>query len=130
MNAIPLQDPSIFVWSDSQIVLHWVNSHKQLPAFVCHCITEMQSQLPTAEWRYCPTLENSADLLTRGITTETLISSALWQNGPAWLTTPDRWPSLDQQIYHHFLLQQQWQFQLSPTHLQLVYISQSLQYSS
>ena len=32
MNAISLQDPSIFVWSDSQIVLHWVKSHKQLPA--------------------------------------------------------------------------------------------------
>ena len=98
MNTIPLQDPPIFVWSDSQIVLHWIKSQKLLPAFVRNRITEMQSQLPTAEWRYCPTLENPADLLTRGITTDALISSSLWQNGPAWITTPTRWPSFDQPI--------------------------------
>ena len=98
VKAIPLKDPSIFVWSDSQIVLHWVNSRKQLPTFVRHRITEIQSLLPTAEWKYCPTLENPADLLTRGITTEALMSSTLWQHGPAWLTTPNRWPSFDQPI--------------------------------
>ena len=54
VKAIPLKDPSIFVWSDSQIVLHWVNSRKQLPTFVHHRITEIQSLLPTAEWKYCP----------------------------------------------------------------------------
>ena len=56
----------------------------------------MKSQLPTAEWRYCLTLENPADLLTREITTDALISSSLWKNGPAWITTPHRWPSFDQ----------------------------------
>ena len=56
----------------------------------------MHLTLPTAEWRYYPTLENPADLLTRGVTAETLISSSLWQNGPSWLTTPDRWPLFDQ----------------------------------
>ena len=95
LSTIPLHDPPIFIWSDSQIVLHWVKSQKQLPAFVRHRITEIQLTLPTAEWKYCPTLENPADLLTRGITTETLTSSSLWQNGPAWLTTPDRWPLFD-----------------------------------
>ena len=69
---------------------------KQLPAFVHHRITDIQSTLPTAEWRYCPNLENPADLLTRGVTADTLLSSSLWQNGPTWLTTPDRWPSFDQ----------------------------------
>ena len=104
MNAIHLQEPSIFIWSDSQIVLHWVKSQKQLPAFVCHRITEIQSLLPTAEWKYCPTLENPADLLTRGITTEALMSSSLWQNGPAWLTTPNNWPSFDQPILPSLLV--------------------------
>lgn len=76
-------------------MLHWVKSQKQLQAFVHHCITEMQLTLTMAKWRYCPTLESPADLLTRGITTETLVSSSLWQNRPAWLTTPDRLPSFD-----------------------------------
>ena len=35
-------------------------------------------------------------MFTSGITAETLMSSSLWQNGPTWLTTPDRWPSFDQ----------------------------------
>ena len=26
----------------------------------------------------------------------TLISSSIWQNGPTWLTTPDKWPLFDQ----------------------------------
>ena len=96
LSSIPLKDPPIFIWSDSQIVLHWVKSQKQLPAFVRHRINEIQTTLSTADWRYCPTLENPADLLTRGITADTLISSSLWQNGPTWLTTPDKWPLFKQ----------------------------------
>ena len=79
LSSTLLKDPPIFVWSDSLIVLHWAKSQKQLPPFVHHHINEIQSTLPTAEWRYCPTLENPADLLTRGITTDTLISSSIWQ---------------------------------------------------
>jgi len=76
-NAIHLQDPSILIWSDSQIKLYCMKSQKQLPAFVHHRITEIQSLLPTAEWKYCPTLENPANLLTRGITAKALMSSSL-----------------------------------------------------
>ena len=28
LSSIPLKDPPIFIWSDSQIVLHWVKSQK------------------------------------------------------------------------------------------------------
>ena len=34
LQAIPSCDPSVFVWSDSQIVLHWVGNDKPLPTFV------------------------------------------------------------------------------------------------
>ena len=81
------------MWSDSQIVLHWMKSQKPLPAFVRHRITEMNSLLPNATWNYCPTAENPADLLSRGTTTAALISSSLWHHGPKWLTTPHQWPS-------------------------------------
>ena len=92
LDTLSLQDPPVYIWSDSQIVLHWVQGDKQLPAFVNHRVTEMKSQLPTANWRYCPTLENPADLLTRGTALQLLRSSPLWQHGPSWLTTPDQWP--------------------------------------
>ena len=63
LDTLALQDPPVYIWSDSQIVLHWVQSDKKLPAFVSHRVNEMKSQLPAARWRYCPTLENPADLL-------------------------------------------------------------------
>ena len=93
LKAIPSEHTLVHMWSDSQIVLHWLKSQKPLPAFVCHRTTEIQSLLPQASWSYCPTSENPADLLSRGTTTEALISSPLWNYGPTWLTTPSKWPS-------------------------------------
>ena len=94
INAILLSNPSVYMWSDSQIVLHWIKSQKPLPMFVKNRITEINSLLPSAIWNYCPTAANPADLLSRGTTVESLMSSRLWQHGPKWLTTPDQWPSL------------------------------------
>ena len=93
LDTLSLRDPPVCIWSDSQIVLHWVYSEKQLLAFVQHRVSEMKSQHPTASWRYSPTLENPADLLTRGTMFQLLKSSSLWQHGPSWLTTPDQWPA-------------------------------------
>jgi len=53
----------------------------------------MHSLLPHAKWHYCPTSGNPADLLSRGTTTEALISLSVWNYGPKWLTTPSQWPS-------------------------------------
>ena len=96
MTHFSIQDPPIFIWFDSQIVLHWVNSTKQLPTFVQNRVREIQRNIPNANWRYCPTLANPADLLSRGTSTQALMSSKLWQHGPDWLTTPSLWPSCEQ----------------------------------
>jgi len=95
LTQLPLQDPPIYIWSDSQIVLHWVSSTKQLPTFVRNRVAEIQTTLPNATWRYCPTQANPADLLSRGTTIQSLMSSNLWQRGPDWLTKPTLWPSCE-----------------------------------
>ena len=94
IEAIPVSNSLVFMWSDSQIVLHWIKSQKPLPVFIRNRTTEINSLLPSANWNYCPTADNPADLLSRGTTTKLLMSSHLWQHGPKWLTTPDYWPSL------------------------------------
>ena len=94
INAIPVPNSPVFMWSDSQIVLHWIKSQKPLPMFVRNRISEMTSLLPSAIWNHCPTADNPADLLSRGTTAELLMSSQLWQHGPKWLTMPNQWPSL------------------------------------
>ena len=81
------------LWSDSQIVLHWIFSSKQLKQFVANRVQQIRDLFPTSAWSYCPTADNAADLLTRGITLTQLESSQLWFQGPSWLTSEPNWPT-------------------------------------
>ena len=83
---------SVKLWSDSQIVLHWLFSSKQLKPFVTNRVKEICSLFPTSVWGYCQTTDNTADLLTRGITPARLQCSLLWAHGPKWLTSETDWP--------------------------------------
>ncbi|XP_053402321.1 uncharacterized protein LOC128557840 [Mercenaria mercenaria] len=84
--------PQIHLWSDSQIVLYWLQTSKTLQRFVRNRVTEIHELTENRKWRYCPTKDNPADLLTRGISTSHFKISNLWFQGPKWLTTPDSWP--------------------------------------
>jgi hypothetical protein len=76
----------VHLWSDSQIVLHWLSSNKQLKQFVANRVRSFKDLFPSNVWHYCPTNENPADFLTRGFTTTQMHSSTLWNNGPSWFT--------------------------------------------
>ncbi|XP_006812926.1 uncharacterized protein LOC102804955 [Saccoglossus kowalevskii] len=78
------------LWSDSQIVLHWINSCGKPDLFTSNRITEINS-FPQ-ESRYVPTSSNPADLLTRGLKCEELRNSTLWWTGPSWLKNRALWP--------------------------------------
>ena len=92
VNTIKLSPSMIHLWTDSQIVLYWLQSEKKLNQFVSHRVSEILQLTTTSAWRYCPTADNPADLLTRGITSTQLQSSLLWCFGPQWLTTRDNSP--------------------------------------
>ena len=83
---------TVKLWSDSQIVLHWIFSSKQLKPFVANRVKVICSLFPTSTWGYCQTKDNAADLLTRGIAPAQLQSSSLWAHGPEWLTSKVDWP--------------------------------------
>ena len=60
---------SMFLWSDSQIVLHWIHHLKlstQSKPFIANRIQEIRDSFPVKHWTYVPTANNPADLLTRG----------------------------------------------------------------
>ena len=42
--------------------------------------------------------ENPADLLTRGVKVEDLVSDPLWLKGPAWLPCESSWPSQKDEV--------------------------------
>jgi len=84
---------STYFWSDSQITLHWIKGDKRTNTFVNHRITEILRFSTPDQWRYCPTQDNPADLLTRGITSSQLKASRLWKHGPQWLLLENNWPT-------------------------------------
>ena len=84
---------SVYMWTDSQIVLHWLNSDKQLKQFVSNSVKEITSVCLAQLWNYCPSADNPADLLTRGIPLSTLQTSSIWRHGPEWLTHETLQPS-------------------------------------
>ena len=53
---------------------------------------EIKRLFVETSWRYCPTADNPADLLTRSITATQLHSSVTWLHGPLWLTADRDWP--------------------------------------
>ena len=84
---------TLYLWSDSQIVLHWIASQKKLKPFVDHKVHEIRSV--SSCWQYCPSADNPADLLTRGINAQQLASATIWQQGLSWLQLHDQWPTWD-----------------------------------
>lgn len=81
-----------YFWTDSQIVLHWLESRKPIARFIQNRVKEIRQVTGDRKWRYCPTRENPADLVTRGITSQQYKDSDLWKYGPTWLNEPDNWP--------------------------------------
>jgi hypothetical protein len=90
-----LQASDVYLWSDSQIVLHWLSSKKELKRFVHNRVTGIQSFTENASWNYCPTGDNPADLPTRGMQTCELSTFTLdlWSRVRSWLNTKKNWPS-------------------------------------
>ncbi|XP_071160975.1 uncharacterized protein [Mytilus edulis] len=80
-------------WSDSQIVLSWLASVKPQRQLIKNRIEEIKSLCGDNVWRYCPTKDNPADLLTRGITSDELQQNEIWFSGPKWLNSKEDWPT-------------------------------------
>ena len=95
INSLNLINIPVYVWVDSQITLHWIHSSKRLPQFVTHQVAEINHLLPSVTWKYCPSGDNPADLLTRGLTFQQFQSSSLWTRGPKWLPDKVQWPKWD-----------------------------------
>ncbi|XP_046472523.1 uncharacterized protein [Neodiprion pinetum] len=63
-------------------------------------VSFITTSLPAdTQWGYVFTLENPADLPTRGLKPSELKDSSLWWHGPTWLTKPSsEWPKTTEQF--------------------------------
>lgn len=83
-------------------MLSWLSSHKQLQPYVRTRVKTIKEIASSHTWRFCPTLTNPADLLTRGVNTSIFNEKKkLWFEGPPWLREPEeRWPQFPTHSIH------------------------------
>ncbi|XP_050298577.1 uncharacterized protein LOC126737642 [Anthonomus grandis grandis] len=81
---------NINLWTDSEIVLAWLNAHpSRFNVFVANRISQIQVLSQDCKWRHIPTADNPADHLSRGFTADQILTSTLWWNGPKFLLDPN-----------------------------------------
>ncbi|XP_062712567.1 uncharacterized protein LOC134289887 [Aedes albopictus] len=92
--ALGIEAVSVWYWSDSMVVLHWLRSPPQAwKTFVSNRVSDIQILTHGSKWRHVSGMENPADLVSRGMAVEQFTSSQLWRHGPDWLREgEDLWP--------------------------------------
>ena len=93
-GAIDCPINCIVCWTDNSSTLHWIRgAASQWKPFIVNRAIETQSLLDPSVWRYCPGLQNPADLPPRGFSASQLRESHLWWTGPIWLQESEKdWP--------------------------------------
>nr|CAH7715718.1 unnamed protein product [Callosobruchus chinensis] len=95
-NSLGTEVPTS-MWSDSQVVLCWIHTEPNLlQVFVAIRVAKIQSLTESCSWMYIDFKQNPADLASREVLPEQLISSAKWWSRPQFLTNPRyNWPNTD-----------------------------------
>ncbi|GFW00407.1 integrase catalytic domain-containing protein [Trichonephila clavipes] len=75
-----------YFWTDSTIALSWIQGpSNRWKVFVANRVKEIRSLTYKDSWRHCPGKDNPSDLLTRGISADSLINCEKWWKGPSFL---------------------------------------------
>ncbi|XP_062699464.1 uncharacterized protein LOC115268100 [Aedes albopictus] len=76
ISIIPTHVQRTYYWCDSQVVLAWIHSsvpHSEV--YVRNRINVIQSLTHREDWRYVPTDQNPADIVSRGISVRKLLTT-------------------------------------------------------
>lgn len=76
----------VILYSDSQVVLAWLNSHNPRGAYVSNRVRDIKVLTKEFRWLHVKGVENPADLLSRGIAPNKLQDNQLWWYGPSYLS--------------------------------------------
>ena len=81
-------------WTDSTTVLKYIrNKRTRFHVFVANRLAAIHDGSSVEQWRFVPTSQNPADLVSRGVDAQTLTDSSIWRFGPQFLKeSPDKWP--------------------------------------
>ena len=91
-NEIKLPISKRMVFTDSECVLHWVKTTKQLPVFVQNRINEIRKETDLV-FRYVSSNQKPANYATRELNVSEINNCSLWWHGPDWLQYDElEWP--------------------------------------
>ncbi|GFW03400.1 integrase catalytic domain-containing protein [Trichonephila clavipes] len=86
LHSLTLPIHQIMLWTDSNIVLAWIQrSPEQLKTFIGNRIKIIQRLTQNCQWNHASSNENPADLISRGLNASDISSKQLWWHGPDFL---------------------------------------------
>ncbi|CAG2195808.1 unnamed protein product [Mytilus edulis] len=80
-SELDISIEEMYLRSDSQCVLKWISTKKELNVFVKNIIAEIKAH-KDVKFMYVNTMENPDDVATRGTTASKLKNDSLWWHGP------------------------------------------------
>ncbi|GBM43963.1 hypothetical protein AVEN_197281-1, partial [Araneus ventricosus] len=81
LRALKLEVSKTYVWTDSTIVLSWLEKEcKDLKTFVANRISIIRTLTVAEQWNHVPSKQNPADLISRGMDPVKLQLCELWWN--------------------------------------------------
>ncbi|XP_058816988.1 uncharacterized protein LOC131680284 [Topomyia yanbarensis] len=90
LQASKRQFREVVLWSDNQIVLAWLKKPlAMLQVFVRNRVAEILQETGRFQWKYVPSKDNPADIISRGQFPAALKINDLWWNAPAFLRVVD-----------------------------------------
>ena len=105
--ALNISLSNTFAWSDSTIVLSWLDgSSRKYKTFVGNRVACILNLLPPSTWHHVTSEHNPADCASRGLLPRELLNHHLWWAGPPWLIQPpDKWPRTPRTAYPDDILE-------------------------
>ena len=82
-------------WTDSLVTLYWLTEEtREWKQFVQNRVDKVRRHVLPTQWRFCPGVDNPADLPSLGVKAFVLSADVKWWEGPHWLKLSDEaWPS-------------------------------------
>ena len=93
----------VCLWTDSTIVLAWISKPSyHWKMFVKNRVQEIHDTFPANVWRHCPGMQNPADMHSRGMKLNDLLSCDVYWHGPDWLKGAEsHWPSNSEVLFDY-----------------------------
>lgn len=95
LESFDITVDKVYYWTDSTITLSWIKATARTwKTFVANRVSEIQRVTDIAHWHHVGTLDNPADIISRGQIPQQLMDCKLWWHGPSWLIKDiNDWPT-------------------------------------